>query len=704
MGITQQFRSFGTYPRLQLADPPGEDPATLRTRNWKAVQRYNEEKSRKQSLPPKLPTPRHPHAGKKKAGRPYFRDDSYGTPNRTSSFHGLLTPLDHRPSPYLQPASSSFAGIYLNKNVDGNHLENLPSTNQQHSTMECSKRLLDAEFIFDITCVEDPREVFTANVHDCDLGDVNMEEMRIFSNLTHLDISANTLPIGQFANLKSLEVLEAAVNNISDIELQDSEDQQTQQQQNGYLEERPATVLLQPSPIFPSLRILDLSHNNLSQEGVRTLGRCPLLESLNLTSNSLKELPLDLTCSQESFVRLKTLILDENHLESPQVFQALAGLPSITTLDLSHNKIKFVPSLVPKNLENEDDIQPEVQQFVRPFQSLTILDLAHNLVRNTEDVQPAFAWNSLEELRIWGNPIVTQKKASSTRLMEETNKANRNIKLVCKEEESSTSITRPITAIKSAPLSKVVPLVLPPIPRGTALMAFEQRKYIEYNQASESPSPVHSFDADTPDTQQDVIGDAPSDDDDEAEGGAFFMTEVDTDPNARTQTQETVNHGRESLPQEKKLDTTCSEELHRTGVEAKDALGSFADIGNHDLDTLTEKQLSLESSDAEQIEMEQGSFAEIDNDNLDKLAAKQLAIVPRQTLQTEQEPSYPNAISALEWTTKTDIDEAILFREESEEEKALTGPPPSIPDSPKASLRLLKFMLEKPLTYPKIET
>lgn len=46
-----------------------------------------------------------------------------------------------------------------------------------------------------------------------------------------------------------------------------------------------------------------------------------------------------------------------------------------------------------------------------------------------------------------------------------------------------------------------------------------------------------------------MIGDAPSDDDDEAEGGAFFMTEVDTDPNARTQTQETVNHGRESLPQ-----------------------------------------------------------------------------------------------------------------------------------------------------------
>ena len=37
MGITVQFRGFGSYPRPQLAQLASEDPAVTRTQNWKTV-------------------------------------------------------------------------------------------------------------------------------------------------------------------------------------------------------------------------------------------------------------------------------------------------------------------------------------------------------------------------------------------------------------------------------------------------------------------------------------------------------------------------------------------------------------------------------------------------------------------------------------------------------------------------------------------
>lgn len=145
--------------------------------------------------------------------------------------------------------------------------------------------------------------------------------------------------------------------------------------------------------------MLDLSYNLLGPECVLALRGLPALQSLDLSGNRFKTLPLGLTAGD--YVALQDLILDSNELEAPVPFQALALLPALQYLSLSHNAIAYIPRLV--HDEGECDAGPHATPPVFPV--LRVLSITHNNLARSADVLNAATLEQLDTLHLWGNPI-----------------------------------------------------------------------------------------------------------------------------------------------------------------------------------------------------------------------------------------------------------------------------------------------------------
>ena len=103
MGITVQFRGFGTYPRPQLAELPEEHPRANRTGNWQAAQR-RAEKSK--------------FVGKRRPKTPPIR---YVVSPLPAPSRLLLPPLPH-PSSLRPTTTARQASFFVPKNADERHL------------------------------------------------------------------------------------------------------------------------------------------------------------------------------------------------------------------------------------------------------------------------------------------------------------------------------------------------------------------------------------------------------------------------------------------------------------------------------------------------------------------------------------------------------------------------------------------------------
>ncbi|XP_043068433.1 uncharacterized protein 2mit [Drosophila bipectinata] len=129
---------------------------------------------------------------------------------------------------------------------------------------------------------------------------------------------------------------------------------------------------------YPLLQYLDLSHSRIAQVEDDALGRLELLESLFLDHNLLMRVPSSLPPS------LEHLFLQHNQIMElpPQTF---VGLVNLQTLDLSGNRLIFLPALsLPKlltlNLQSSG-VESVSQSIVHTLPQLRDLLLEDNPIR-----------------------------------------------------------------------------------------------------------------------------------------------------------------------------------------------------------------------------------------------------------------------------------------------------------------------------------
>lgn len=131
------------------------------------------------------------------------------------------------------------------------------------------QQTLSADLLLERAQAESPGDVATARLSGLRLSAVNDAGLPEFANLVHVEAGENALEMASFAMLPRLNALELPLNMVKDIDL--------------------------PPGSFAALTILDLSFNSISPEAIVALATLPKLRALDLTSNELTSLPLDMS-------------------------------------------------------------------------------------------------------------------------------------------------------------------------------------------------------------------------------------------------------------------------------------------------------------------------------------------------------------------------------------------------------------------------
>jgi hypothetical protein len=483
------------------------------------------------------------------------------------------------------------------------------------------------------------------------------QDLAEFTNLAHMDVAGNNLKFEDLSTIPRLEVLEIALNGI-----------RTLNSMGGFL----------------SLTILDLSYNNLEPEAILSLGNLPALRSLDLSNNGLARVPHSMAAANDesgesSFAALETLTLDDNKLTAPGIFQALAGLPRLSVLDLNRNRISFVPQLVPSIPDGmETEVDPNA---VKPFASLQMLSMTENRIEHAEDVLTVATWDNVEALHLAGNPIITKKSALPAELTEELRRRQNRGQPGIHVPRSTNKPTKP-SLTESLPLHEVVkvePLILPQIARGNSLREYEAEKakqqFLEYT-TSRPASTAGPLKVVPPITPQPAP--VPEDDEDD-DGAGFFMTQLGEGAVAApmyTDEGELVPYDLPVLAADETFDVSRDEmaEAQRLGIvtpmsrmSSAHTIQSLGDTAPGPDDTA---YIGDEDFTGDALQAEVEAAEEMDH-----------AIVP--------------FVANLPMGVEKKFSE--LFREDTEEEQAL-GPVKYVPVSIKATTQALRFALQKPLT------
>lgn len=220
---------------------------------------------------------------------------------------------------------------------------------------------LDGFFLLEKTGSSFPEDVLRAELVDMNLRSVEPQDLSYFTNLKHLDVSENRLPLGPFGALPKLRELRLACNEMADL----------QGNMVG----------------FQHLIYLDLSYNKLSVTNVQFLDFLPNLRDLDLSGNNLGGLPPEMF----RFAALEKIILDFNQMEDGFVFQHLAGISNLRHVSLANNFL----SIFPKNICADDN-----------FKFLEILDVSFNYISQEEQLEPFIQLGRLLTLYLYGNPIL----------------------------------------------------------------------------------------------------------------------------------------------------------------------------------------------------------------------------------------------------------------------------------------------------------
>lgn len=140
------------------------------------------------------------------------------------------------------------------------------------------------------------------------------------------------------------------------------------------------------------METLKLADNSISHLSPDTFTGLPLLDTINLRGNNLKE--IDASVFRDGMDRLSHIILSDNQLSSIP-YLALSPLKKLKTLDLSYNRIsRMFPTMESGNVTIQLDVR----------MSLDVLRLDYNQIHVLESM--AFQYfNMLNETYLDGNPI-----------------------------------------------------------------------------------------------------------------------------------------------------------------------------------------------------------------------------------------------------------------------------------------------------------
>lgn len=174
-------------------------------------------------------------------------------------------------------------------------------------------RILDGFALLEASNLGFPEDSRRITIPSLGYSSVIYEDLLFFINLIYLDISDNYFSFHSFECLNKLKELRIVCNEIINID-----------EINGY----------------PSLQILDLSYNKLTQDSIISLTTLTNLKELDLSGNNLLTLPTQLSL----FVNLERLILEHNKLSDNEIFYSLSLIPNLRELDLAFNLLSVIPS------------------------------------------------------------------------------------------------------------------------------------------------------------------------------------------------------------------------------------------------------------------------------------------------------------------------------------------------------------------------
>ncbi|XP_060846363.1 protein lap1-like [Rhopalosiphum padi] len=175
---------------------------------------------------------------------------------------------------------------------------------------------------------------------------------------------------------------------------------------------------------------LDVSENQLNPDDIYRLSIMSKLEQLYMLANNLTAIPESIT-NCHCFLSLKLLDLSDNYLSCPRTFYVLSTLHNLQVLNMSNNRISFIPYLVMKqesdyingknqteayqdNEDMENDKNDDTKEIVYhayhiPFVSLITINLSNNMLAHNSSVLSLICWPSLKNVILTANTISLNK-------------------------------------------------------------------------------------------------------------------------------------------------------------------------------------------------------------------------------------------------------------------------------------------------------
>ncbi|XP_053504878.1 X-ray radiation resistance-associated protein 1 isoform X3 [Ictalurus furcatus] len=272
---------------------------------------------------------------------------------------------------------------------------------RKQRTLKRSGNTLNGQILMALHCVDRPTDLCSVDISERKLDSVTLEGLEEFDCVAYINASDNYLTLEAFSRFPALRELELSLNGLSTVEVNAVD--------------------------FPRLEVLDLSYNNLSSDGILSIGLLPRLKVLHLTGNDLQMLLPDMAGpntphgdllyinrapeSSALFQTLEVLMLGDNKLSSC-VFGSLANLKRLQHLNLEGNYISEVPYLQLMPLLQGpgcSDSQEDEEDFCPPFPELRYLNLANNKIFEEDALLAVALLPLLSELVIHSNPLTTQR-------------------------------------------------------------------------------------------------------------------------------------------------------------------------------------------------------------------------------------------------------------------------------------------------------
>ncbi|UPR02398.1 hypothetical protein HOP50_09g57240 [Chloropicon primus] len=214
-----------------------------------------------------------------------------------------------------------------------------------------------------------PEEVHVADLSGQGYDTFEEEDLEYFHNLRLLDLSDNRLGSVEELSRLRLTELRAPVNNLREL-----------------------NVSFRGA--FASLKVLDVSYNELGPKALEELSTLSSLTKLDMSGNNLGGLERLGLKPLSGFPRLRTLVLEQAKLRSTDLTK-LKQIPWLSELKMANNPIEEIPP-----------------QCEGGFASLEVIDLSFCALLMLDSVAVAQDFPKLRKVLMHGNNILPQGRLS----------------------------------------------------------------------------------------------------------------------------------------------------------------------------------------------------------------------------------------------------------------------------------------------------